>query len=98
MHTTLPSPHQSPSQNQLLAVLPHAEYEALAPHLVPVTLALGEMLYEPGEQLQHAFFPTTAVVSLYYVTVSGAAAQSAGVGNEGVVGISLFMGGNTTPS
>jgi CRP-like cAMP-binding protein len=61
-------------------------------------MQLGEILYEPGEQLQHAYFPTTAIVSLHYVTESGASAEIAGVGNEGVVGISLFMGGDTTPS
>jgi CRP-like cAMP-binding protein len=88
----------SHGQNQLLAVLPTAEFERLCPHLELVTLPLGEMLYEPGEQLQHAYFPTTAIVSLHYVLESGATAESAGVGNEGVVGISLFMGGETTPS
>ena len=61
-------------------------------------MRLGDMLYEPGGQLQHAYFPTTAIVSLHYVMESGASAESAGVGNEGMVGISLFMGGNTTPS
>ncbi len=61
-------------------------------------MPLGKMLYEPGGQLQHAYFPTTAIVSLHYVMESGASAETAGVGNEGVVGISLFMGGNTTPS
>ena len=61
-------------------------------------MPLGEMLYEPGGQLQHAYFPTTAIVSLHYVMESGASAEIAGVGNEGVVGISLFMGGDTTPS
>ena len=61
-------------------------------------MLLGDVLYEPGGQLQHAYFPTTAIVSLQYVTESGASAETAGVGNEGVVGISLFMGGNTTPS
>ena len=61
-------------------------------------MPLGEMLYEPGGQLQHAYFPTTAIVSLHYVMENGASAESAGVGNEGIVGISLFMGGNTTPS
>ena len=61
-------------------------------------MQLGEMLYEPGEQLQYAYFPTTAIVSLHYVIESGASAEIAGVGNEGVVGISLFMGGDTTPS
>jgi len=70
----------------------------LAAHLELVPLALGEILYEPGGQLQHAYFPTTAIVSLHYVTESGASAETAGVGNEGVVGISLFMGGDTTPS
>ena len=61
-------------------------------------MPLGEILYGPGGQLQHAYFPTTAIVSLHYVTESGASAEIASVGNEGVVGISLFMGGDTTPS
>ena len=91
------SPH-SPNQNHLLAALPAAEFERLAPHLELVPLPLGEILYEPGGQLQHAYFPTTAIVSLHYVMESGASAETAGVGNEGVVGISLFMGGDTTPS
>jgi len=93
----MPSPY-SPDQNQLLAALPAAEFEPLAAHLERVPLALGEVLYEPGGQLQHAYFPTTAIVSLHYVMASGASAESAGVGNEGVVGIALFTGGNTTPS
>ncbi|PKO69934.1 MAG: Crp/Fnr family transcriptional regulator [Betaproteobacteria bacterium HGW-Betaproteobacteria-14] len=88
----------SPKQNHLLAALPTAELEALAAHLELVPLSLGKMLYEPGGQLQHAYFPTTAIVSLHYVMESGASAETAGVGNEGVVGISLFMGGNTTSS
>jgi CRP-like cAMP-binding protein len=88
----------SPNQNHLLAALPTAEFERLAPHLEPAPLALGEVLYEPGGQLQHAYFPTTGIVSLHYVMESGASAETAGVGNEGVVGISLFMGGDTTPS
>jgi len=93
----MPSSH-NPSQNHLLAALPTAEFERLAPHLELVPLPLGEVLYEPGGQLQHAYFPTTAIVSLHYVMESGASAETAGVGNEGVVGISLFMGGDTTPS
>jgi CRP-like cAMP-binding protein len=88
----------SPNQNHLLAALPTAEFERLAPHLELVPMPLGEILYEPGGQLQYAYFPTTAIVSLHYVMESGASAESAGVGNEGVVGISLFMGGDTTPS
>jgi CRP-like cAMP-binding protein len=91
------SPH-NPSQNHILAALPTAEFEPLAAHLELVPLALGEILYEPGVQLQHAYFPTTAIVSLHYVMESGASAETAGVGNEGLVGISLFMGGDTTPS
>jgi len=91
------SPH-SPSQNHLLAALPPAEFERLSPHLERVPLPIGEMLYEPGGQLLHAYFPTTAIVSLHYVMESGASAESAGVGNEGVVGVALFMGGDTTPS
>jgi CRP-like cAMP-binding protein len=91
------SPH-SPNQNHLLAALPTAEFERLVAHLGLVPLPLGELLYEPGGQLQYAYFPTTAIVSLHYVMESGASAETAGVGNEGVVGISLFMGGGTTPS
>jgi CRP-like cAMP-binding protein len=78
--------------------LPTAEFDRLAKHLEPVAMPLGQILYEPGSQLQHAYFPTTAIVSLHYVTESGASAETAGVGNEGVVGIALFMGGDTTPS
>jgi CRP-like cAMP-binding protein len=96
-HLAMSSPH-IPSQNHILAALPTAEFEPLAAHLELVPLALGEILYEPDGQLQHAYFPTTAIVSLHYVTESGASAETAGVGNEGLVGISLFMGGDTTPS
>jgi CRP-like cAMP-binding protein len=88
----------SPNRNHLLAALPTAEFERLAPHLKPVDMLLGDVLYEPGGQMEHAYFPTTAIVSLHYVMESGASAETAGVGNEGVVGISLFMGGDTTPS
>lgn len=91
-------PLHSPSQNHLLAALPITDYEALITHLELVPMPLGEMLYEPGGQLQHAYFPTTAIASLHYVMESGASAETAGVGNEGVIGISLFMGGNTTSS
>jgi CRP-like cAMP-binding protein len=86
----------SPGQNHLLAALPQAEFDALAPHLEWVAMPLGEVLCEPGAQMRHAYFPTTAIVSLLYVSESGASIETVGVGNEGVVGISLFMGGNTT--
>ena len=88
----------SPSQNHLLAALPAAEFERLVAYLEPVQLPLGETLYEPGGLLRHAYFPTTAIVSLHYVMETGASSESAGVGNEGVVGVSLFMGGDTTSS
>jgi CRP-like cAMP-binding protein len=88
----------SPRQNHLLGALAPAEFQRLAAHLQPVALPLGEMLYEPGAQLQHAYFPVSAIVSLHYVMESGASASVAGVGNEGVVGVSLYMGGDSTPS
>ncbi len=94
----MPPTRHSPRQNRLLAALPDLELDALSPHLELVPLALGEMLYEPGEKLHQAHFPTSAVVSLHYVTESGAAVETAGVGNEGMVGIALFMGGDSTPS
>lgn len=92
------SPQHSPNQNHLLAALPTSEFEPLAERLEWVTMPIGEMIYEPGRQLQHAYFPTTAIVSLHYVMATGASTETAGVGNEGVVGVSLFMGGDTTPS
>jgi len=97
MQCRMPAP-QSPNQNHLLAAMPTAEFERLAPHLEPVELLLGDVLYESGGQLQHVYFPTTAILSLHYVMENGSSSEIAGVGNEGVLGISLFMGGNTTPS
>ena len=88
----------SPNQNQLIAALPKDDFEPLTAQLELVPMPLGQLLYEPGEQLQHAYFPTSSIVSLHYVTESGASAETAGVGSEGVVGVSLFMGGNTTSS
>ncbi|MEO8165430.1 MAG: Crp/Fnr family transcriptional regulator [Betaproteobacteria bacterium] len=87
-----------PNQNKLLAALPQADFERIAGALELVPLRLGDMLYGPDEQLKHAYFPISAIVSLHYVIESGASAEIAGVGHEGVVGISLFMGGNTTSS
>ncbi len=92
-----PGTKVGPNQNHLLAALPDAEFDPLAIHLQPVSMTLGEVLYEPGRALQYAYFPTSAVVSLHYVTISGAAAETAGVGREGVVGVPLFMGGGTMP-
>ena len=84
--------------NQLLAALPADELAPLVAHLELVPMPLGDMVYEPGEQLTHAYFPTTAIISLHYVMRSGATTEAAGVGHEGVVGISLFMGGDSTSS
>jgi CRP-like cAMP-binding protein len=91
-------PAYSPNQNRILAALTAAEFERIAPQLNRVVLPLGQMLYQPGSPLQSAYFPTTAVVSLHCVLESGASAETAAVGSEGMVGISLFMGGDTTPS
>jgi CRP-like cAMP-binding protein len=91
----LPVAHH-PTQNLLLAALPTAELQRLSAALELVPMRLGDALYESGRQLEHAFFPTTAIVSLIYMTRSGASSEIAGVGPEGVVGIPLFMGGNTT--
>lgn len=90
--------HHSPLQNRLLAALATGDIEPLLSQLELVQMRLGDMVYEPGEQLEHAYFPTTAIVSLQYVTESGATCETSGVGNEGVVGVSLFMGGDSTPS
>ena len=87
-----------PRQNHLLAALPAAEFDRLRPHLELVPMPLGEVLYESGGQLNHVYFPTTSIISLHYVMEDGSSAEIAGVGNEGILGISLFMGGNTTPS
>ena len=86
------------SQNQLLAQLPEAEWQRWLPHLQPVELQLGQVLYESGATLEQVYFPSSAIVSLLYVMENGAAAEIAVVGFEGIVGISLFMGGGSTPS
>lgn len=93
----MPNP-ASPNQNHLLAALPTAEFERLAPHLEPVEMRLGDVLCESGGLLQYVYFPTTAILSLHYVMENGSSSEIAGVGNEGMLGISLFLGGNTTPS
>jgi CRP-like cAMP-binding protein len=87
----------TPNQNHLLAALPAEILERISPHLELIPMPLGQVLYESGGQLQHVYFPTTAIVSMHYVLENGASTEIAGVGNEGVLGISLFMGGNTTP-
>ena len=93
----MPASH-SPTQNHLLAALPAVEFDRVSEHLELVAMPLGAALYESGGQLQHVYFPTTSIVSLLYVLEDGASAEIAVVGNEGILGISLFMGGETTPS
>jgi CRP-like cAMP-binding protein len=92
------SARHTPNQNHLLAALPAEIFERISPHLELISMPFGHVLCESGGQFQHVYFPTTAIVSLHYVMENGASAEIAGVGNEGVLGISLFMGGNATPS
>ena len=85
-------------ENRLLAALPGEEYERILPHLEPVAFSLGESVYESGDKLKHLYFPTTSIISLLYTMENGASAEIGIVGNDGVVGIALFMGGDTTPN
>ena len=87
-----------PRQNRLLAALPAAEWAQWLPQLEAVDLPLGKVLYESGTTLTHVYFPTTSIISLLYVMEDGASAEIAVVGHEGIVGVSLFMGGESTPS
>jgi CRP-like cAMP-binding protein len=88
----------NPRQSHLLAVLPEAESKRLLPQMELVSLPLGKALYESGDQLNHVYFPTTCIVSLLYELENGSSAEIAVVGNEGIVGIALFMGGDTMPN
>lgn len=88
----------NPHQNHLLDALPDNDYQRIAPHLELVPMGLGEVIYESGSSMRYVYFPTTSIVSLLYVMENGASAEIAIVGNEGILGISLFMGGETTPS
>jgi CRP-like cAMP-binding protein len=87
-----------PTRNQILNMLPAADYQRLLPHLHMVELELGHSLYESGGQLEHVYFPVQGIVSLLYVTQGGNSAELAVVGSEGMIGVSLFMGGETTPN
>ena len=93
----MPATH-SPQQNHLLAALSEAEFVRLAGQLELVPMPLGEVLYESGGHLPYVYFPTTSIVSLLYVFEDGASAEIAVVGNDGILGVSVFMGGETTPS
>jgi CRP-like cAMP-binding protein len=89
---------KNPKRNQLIAALPPEQWQRWLPHLEHVELRLGHVLYEAGDTLSHVYFPTTAIVSLLYVMHNGESAEIAVVGNEGVIGVSLFMGGESTSS
>jgi len=89
---------ETPRQNQLLAALPPAEWDRLRPRMELQPMPLGHVLYEPGTTMRHVYFPTTSIVSMLYVMENGSSAEIAIVGHEGIVGISLFMGGETTSS
>ena len=94
----LPNENIARKQNHLLAALPDQQWLRWQTHLEPVELLLGQVLYESGSTLSHVYFPTSSIVSLLYVLENGASAEIAVAGNEGVVGVSLFMGGGSTPS
>src|SRR5919106_4356671 len=93
-----PAEPGNPTRNRVLSSLPPPDREALLHALQPVTFALGEVLYEPGGHLDHMYFPTTAVVSLLYTMENGSTAEMGLAGNDGVVGVALFLGGDTTPN
>jgi CRP-like cAMP-binding protein len=93
----MPTQHD-PQQNHLLAALSTPERERLYPHLQLVPLPLGKVLYESGDVMRHVYFPTDSIISLLYVLEDGASAEISVVGNEGLIGVALFMGGETTPS
>ncbi|BCT67645.1 Crp/Fnr family transcriptional regulator [Nitrosospira sp. NRS527] len=92
-----PPPHQ-PDQNRLLAALPAIELERIKSHLELVHMPLGDVLCESGGRLPYVYFPTSTIISLHYILENGASSEIAGVGNEGLLGISLIMGGESTPS
>ena len=92
------APSQSPLENHLLAALPQDVYESLLPHLEPVSVSLGEVIYESGEQMKQVYFPTNSIVSLLYLMVNGATAEIGVVGFEGMLGVAIFLGGDTTPN
>src|ERR1700750_154596 len=90
--------YPSPLNNHLLALVDRSEYERILPELVPVALSLGEVLYEAGGRSEYVFFPTGAVISLLYTMEDGSTAEVGLTGNDGIVGVALFLGGDTTPN
>ena len=92
------SSKQDPTQNHLLAALLEVEYDRIFPHLELVPMKLGDVLVESGDKQQYVYFPTTSIISLHYLLENGGSSEIAGVGNEGMLGVTLFMGGDSTPS
>jgi len=88
----------SPRQNHLIDALPNSDYEHISPNLELISMPLGKVIYESGDVLRYAYFPTTCIISLLYVMENGSSAEIAVVGNEGIVGVALFMGGQTMPN
>ena len=91
-------PSQNPNQNHLLAALLDADFGRISPHLELVAMKLGDVLVESGDKQQYVYFPTTSIISLHYLLENGGSSEIAGVGNEGMLGVTLFMGGDSTPS
>jgi CRP-like cAMP-binding protein len=91
-------PTTNPRDNRLLAALAPGDFDRIRPHLEQAPMSLGKVLYESGSRMHYVYFPTTTIVSLLYVMADGASAEIAVVGNDGIIGISLFMGGGSTPS
>ena len=87
-----------PTKNRLLVALPREEYELILPHLGHTCFKLGEVVYESGGEMGHIYFPTTAIISLLYMMENGSSAETGMAGNEGLVGVALFMGGNSMPN
>jgi CRP-like cAMP-binding protein len=96
MHATANTP--APTKNRLLAALPREEYERILPHLGHVSFALGEVLYESGGRMEHIYFPTDVIISLLYTMENGSSAEIGMAGHEGLIGVALFMGGDTMPN
>ena len=98
MPTSFLTDNQKPEQNQILAALGSEDRDRLLKHLEPVNLKLGDVIYGPNDHISHAYFPTTSIISLQYIMDTGACAEAAEVGNEGMLGLPILLGGNSTPN
>jgi len=98
MPKSMTTENQNPEQNYILATLGRTETDRFAKHLEPVTLKLGDVIYSPNQHISHAYFPTTSIISLQYIMDTGACAEAAEVGNEGMLGLPILLGANATPN